>query len=182
MWYLTYTIFAFSIRRAKKRSFIETNKKITIFHSNVYAELLHDVPLDGLFGYDGCLKILVFALHSTGRYVVEHVLTKHIGVDASYTWRLVHRIWIVFLSSHVYPQRFSWQTFFMKTETRAQHWFYLFSKFNVIYPLWIWGGYKVTSTCICVLSVFPILQWVPYIHIRLNMSMYSLVTYWARVS
>ena len=61
---------------------------------------------------------------------VKHELTKHIGVDASFVRAAVQDQLLAF---HYVPSELQLADFFTKTQTRAQHGFFL-SKLSVVEP------------------------------------------------
>ena len=67
---------------------------------------------------------------SIARDPVKHELTKHIGVDASYTRAHVHDDVIAL---QYVPSELQLADFFTKAQTRVQHRFYL-SKLSVVDP------------------------------------------------
>ena len=75
-----------------------------------------------------CLTVQV--LFSIARDPVKHALTKHIGVDASYTRAQVQDDVIAL---QYVPSEFQLADFFTKAQTRVQHRFHL-SKLSVMDP------------------------------------------------
>jgi hypothetical protein len=67
---------------------------------------------------------------SIARDPVKHELTKHIGVDAFYTRANVQD---QVIALHYVPSDLQLADFFIKTQTRAQHSFFL-SKLSVVDP------------------------------------------------
>jgi hypothetical protein len=72
---------------------------------------------------------------SIARDPVKHELTKHIGVDAYFTWSQVQD---GVVALQYVPSELQLTDFFTKAQTRTHHQFYLF-KLSVIDPSWVWG-------------------------------------------
>jgi hypothetical protein len=74
---------------------------------------------------------------SIARDPVKHELTKHVGVDAHFTWSHVQK---GVVALQYVPSELQLTDFFTKDQTCAHHQFYL-SKLSVVDPTWVWRWY-----------------------------------------